>query len=587
MFPNVRPLTWIVAAGAILAGMDARAQTSAPPPKRGATGPAAAAKVASPPAKTGAQATSAEGEARHAVLLLRDGPVHLRLKLRIGGLTLDGARRAYAEKLLKSLDADGNGVLTRVEAAKSPLFRTKQRKSATGFLNTLGAGDQTLAVADIERAIERIGGEPVTYRQDLSGSEPDKKVFEFLDVNKNNLIDPDEIGGAAERLLAKDTDGDQCVSYDEFAPPPAVDPNDRIALLTTTPPKPTTTIGDMLRDAHDPSLARSMAARYDRDKDRMLSAEELHWPKERVSHLDDNGDGKLDEREIGRWEAALSERSTPDIDVDVDMAPAEGRGSAVVVTGSAGAVVDPGSRADFVKVRLNEAVISISLRNFDPLARALDSAMRVFNRLDADANGYLDRDEVKLSVRFERSLFELMDADGDDKLFAEEVRTYVSVRSEPAATACRVHLFDTGFGFFLALDQNGDGRISERERRGVDKSLASLDRDGNRSVADGEPVRHFHLELARGTFTLFGASEPTAPGVQAPAFQRRPSTGPEWFIAMDRNNDGDLSWEEFQASRSDFDHIDANSDELIDPGEAIRADEEYRKQKNRVAEGRK
>jgi Ca2+-binding EF-hand superfamily protein len=579
----VRFVLFLVVAGLIPAGGMVRAQTTGKPAKT--TG---AAKGAASGQKAVGGVAVPGLDARHAILLLNDGPVHLRLKLRIGGKTLEGARRAYAEKLLKSLDSDGNGLLTRAEAGKSPLFRTKQRKSASGFLNTLGANEQTLAVADIERAIERIGGEPVTYRQDLSGSEPDKKVFEFLDLNKNSLIEADEIGGAAERLLAKDTDGDQCVSYDEFAPAPVLDPNEqRIAMLTMTPPKPTTTLGDMLRDAHDPSLGRSMTSRYDKDRDRMLSPEEIHWPMERLSRLDENGDGKLDEREIGRWEGMLAERSTPDVDVDVDLAPAEGKSSTVAVTGAGVAVVDQASRADFVKVRLKEAVISISLRNFDPLTRALDAAMKVFNRLDADANGYLDRDEVKTSVRFERSLFELMDADGDDKLFSEEVRTYVSVRSEPAATACRVHLFDTGFGFFLALDQNGDGRISERERRGVDKSLVSLDRNGDQTVADGEPVRHFHLELARGTFTLFGAAEPTVPGVQAPAFQRRPSTGPEWFIAMDRNNDGDLSWEEFQASRQDFEHIDANGDELIDPGEAIRADEEYRKQKNRVAEGRK
>ena len=54
---------------------------------------------------------------------------------------------------------------------------------------------------------------------------------------------------------------------------------------------------------------------------------------------------------------------------------------------------------------------------------------------------------------------------------------------------------------------------------------------------------------------------------------------------MDRNNDGDLSWDEFQASRQDFEQIDADGDELIDSREAYEAEAEYERRKKAAADG--
>jgi hypothetical protein len=42
---------------------------------------------------------------------------------------------------------------------------------------------------------------------------------------------------------------------------------------------------------------------------------------------------------------------------------------------------------------------------------------------------------------------------------------------------------------------------------------------------------------------------------------------------MDRNNDGDLTWNEFLGHREDFHRLDADGDQLIDPTEAAAARE--------------
>jgi hypothetical protein len=45
-------------------------------------------------------------------------------------------------------------------------------------------------------------------------------------------------------------------------------------------------------------------------------------------------------------------------------------------------------------------------------------------------------------------------------------------------------------------------------------------------------------------------------------------SGPEWFLRMDRNYDGDVSRREFLGSKQAFDRLDADHDGLISPDEA-------------------
>jgi hypothetical protein len=194
--------------------------------------------------------------------------------------------------------------------------------------------------------------------------------------------------------------------------------------------------------------------------------------------------------------------------------------------------------------------------------------------LDLDASGFLDADEIARDVRMRRGLFDMMDANSDGKLFGEEVESYVRLRGEPEALTCRVCVYDTGSGFFQALDKNNDGRLSEREMRMMEHALRDLERDEREGVTLEEPARRFHIEFVRGEYQLFG---PSASDVgQLPAFNRGFRPGPVWFRRMDRNNDGDLTWLEFLGHREDFYHLDADSDGLIDPIEAASLGDETR-----------
>src|SRR5207237_4067818 len=186
----------------------------------------------------------------------------------------------------------------------------------------------------------------------------------------------------------------------------------------------------------------------------------------------------------------------------VDLSAVDVEVGLIQLHGTSGKRLDDAGRVDYAKVGFDPAVVTFSHRHLDPRAAAVEDAIRKFNSLDADANGYLTRDETADRLRFERELFELIDADGDEKIFADEMKEYVLALSEPAASTCRINAYDTGHGFFMALDANADGRVSERERRGAATALALLERDGNPGIGQNEPVRHFQIEFARGTYQL-------------------------------------------------------------------------------------
>jgi Ca2+-binding EF-hand superfamily protein len=503
-------------------------------------------------------------ETRDSVLMLETGPLLVRLQISLGGRSLATAQEEYIERLFQSLDTDQDGKLSRGELSRSPL-RPTARKLPNSFLQQLEQ-ERKASRSDLEQDVSVLASVPVTFRQDNSSADKDQELFNGFDVDQSGQVEPGEMRTAALRILERDSDRDQCITFDELT----LAQQDPQALNLVFPQldqnRPSATTSEYLRDTALRLLPRNLVQKYDMNRDRKLSTEELHWTSERLEVLDTDGDGFLSESE-----AAGFSKLTPDLEVAVDLSAAVDA-EAVRVLSARGAEKEESPRADLARYRIGGVALTFAFRKTDPIEDAVATAMRIFNQLDTDANGYLDEDESKTRGEFFfKHAFLEGDRDGDDKLFGDEMKAYVSARAEPVANTCRVNVYNMGYGYFQRLDKSGDGRISIREMRTVEQTLREMAGSGGGPLTRSTSGLHLYVEFVRGSYQLFGPTDGMV--AQAATFTERPPVGPDWFQGMDRNSDGDLTFNEFLGHLEDFHTLDADTDGLIDLQEAERASE--------------
>jgi hypothetical protein len=233
-----------------------------------------------------------------------------------------------------------------------------------------------------------------------------------------------------------------------------------------------------------------------------------------------------------------------------------------------------------------------------PLIVALDNAtdfdalaadcMRVYG-MDADQAARLATQPADVALRVELGAdasksdavsvltSELPVTAGEDAITIELGAEYIecsaaSVTSTDSATIANTQIAVgaavDGNPLLRLADRNHDGRLTLRERQQLPALLASLDRDGDGSVAADEfpiPIRfavtrgpNVHRLLAKPSTTTRGLASPTAAEL------------PDWFLAMDANRDRDLSRSEFLGTAEQFGQFDADSDGLLSVNEALK-----------------
>lgn len=510
--------------------------------------------------------SSATAEGNHApgqhdmLLLLPDGPVHLRVRVTDDGKTLKQSRQDYLKTLVASLDTDQDGKLSRTEARKHALFVSGRNFTNNSFLNSLRSR-KPYTDREIERTVDREAGQLVAYRQNNALADQDLSVFRVLDSDQSGLIERVEMRLAPSRIADRDSDFDQCVTFDEFLTDATPMDNQVVNVLDTEPPGAVNS--ELLRDATEKIMPARLVRRYDSGRDAHLTAEELGWSAARLQILDKDGDSKLSMQEL-----AVIATVEPDVWLEVDISKESSDAMRVIGQPAEGLKI---SRSDLVQLQRGTLSLSIGYRHRDPMEEAKTNASSVFNAIDVDANGYLDRDEIADHQRFERYLFDAMDSDDDDRVFAEEMMSYVSDYTKPASTSCQVTLLDTGNGFFQMLDSNADGRISIRELRESEATLVGA-ADENNVINPSRLTKSYRIEIQKGGMGLFGRVD--RPSAETPAALLKPPSGPIWFQRMDRNGDGDLTWDEFLGPRQVFHQLDVDRDELIDEAEAKKASNE-------------
>lgn len=174
-----------------------------------------------------------------------------------------------------------------------------------------------------------------------------------------------------------------------------------------------------------------------------------------------------------------------------------------------------------------------------------------FAECDTDGDGALGAAELAAPKGLlVRSVAAVADRDADGRLTAAEHAAWLDLMGQVAKGHVLLTVLDHGRGLFEALDADRDGALSVRELR------TAWARVGNGFDRATLP-RHLFATVSRGR-------PRELPGKPA-------RTGPAWFVAADRNGDGDVSRREFPGAAVAFDRLDADRDGLIDAREAAAA----------------
>jgi Ca2+-binding EF-hand superfamily protein len=534
-------------------------------------------------------AAAASAGARHLMFLADNRPIFivLRVKLQDGPFEaswIDSVRMIHA-----SLDRNGDGKLTTKEADQKNLAAVVRLATGPAVPPALGEldvqpKDGVVSIDELAEALRPILG---PFHLDFARRALGRTdaLFEQLDRDKDGALTKSELGAIAASLRPLDFDDDEMISPDEIEPvsgralaPVEEETSQRLPRFIALPSVLELTPGESsLRQARM-LLRKYDAAGTDAPKrpDGKLSPSEFAIDPDSFAAADANGDDALDTQELRKF---LSQ-ARADVVVDVTL-PSDDSQPGLIQVGSAGALPKGVKVRQFgggdVELGIGQVRLDIHLQSTDTRANVVRRMLEPrFKAADANKDGYLAGKELAAMSAPQSplaGLSELIDRDGDGKLYLKELLTFVERQLEAARRRLVVTAADQGRAIFGVLDLDRDRRLSAREvMRTVDRVM-SWDADGDGRVAPDEIPYHFQVTIARVGLIGLAGDGAAAPEPRALAAPRRTDSpaGPDWFQKMDRNHDGDVSHREFLGPRDVFDRLDRDKDGLIDPGEALAA----------------
>jgi Ca2+-binding EF-hand superfamily protein len=521
------------------------------------------------------------------IFLGENRPIFLRLRMTLGDRPFRTAWMDSVKAMHAFLDRDNNGTVTKEEADRGALATLV--RVANGGATAMPRGDLDnhpkdgiVSIDELSDALRTALG-PFRVQVGKLASGKTDALFEHLDRDKDGKLARAELAGAASSLHRLDLDDDEQIDGMELEPftdPTTMQMDDMPGRRRPISSPP---VIELTPDDSSLRPVRQLLAKYDKGVakkalagDNRLTNGEFPIDPKAFAAADADSDAALDTEELRRFLA----RVTPDIELTVTLSADASGSASVAVAGAGSKPLPPWAKVKQlgggdIELSADEVRLEVHVEDgAGAVADAKRSFMAQFEAGDTDNNGYLEKTELTKDKDHPSplaGLFDILDRDGDGKLYPKELEDFVERQSRAARDRMVLTASDQGRAIFSILDLNRDRRLGIREVRGTLDRVTTWDRDGDGRITADEIPHYYQLTLGRANLAAVGASRFVAAGPMNLPEVDPTQSGPTWFRRMDRNRDGDVSAREFRGPKAQFDRLDRDKDGLIDPSEAANA----------------
>ncbi len=506
-----------------------------------------------------------------AVLFAPGRPVFLKLAVDVDGADLASFREQFAARWFARLDKDKDGTVSESEAAGFPTTTEAGRESPDRKIwpeLDNNPADGKCAPAEFRSFLDRTLGPPLALTPRKVSGNTAAGLFDRIDINHDGTLAGDELSAARKTLERLDSDDDEAISIAELAAAEEIRANTG-AQVSDESRLPLALVGfGSIAESVAGQLLRVYDARHKPPADGALDAAELGQSSDQLTPFDADKNGKLDESEL----VQLVSNAPPQSILHVHLFSQQRGGAKVAAETATSGDLAWKSTSDGISAELETFRIQFNAKRTRSSAGDSSSFFAVrFRVIDKDRNNYLDEKEFP-KLDLDKAEFKEVDADGNNQLTVEELTEFISRREMAPLNEVTVEVADESRSLFDLLDTRTDGRLSPRELMSASNRLAEIDSNKDGRITPGELTTRVSVE--------FGVKRPAVDrgGIMA-AMPRNTGgasvvsreEGPDWFLRMDRNYDGDVSFREFLGTRAVFDRLDLDHDGLLSSKEAEKA----------------
>ncbi len=526
------------------------------------------------------------------VLLSSGGPLVVEITMTIDGQPFDAPLKALVADLLKAADTNGDGRPTWDEVISSPALKSGQygnlpvgnEEEARRMVRLYDVDrDGEFDANEAPRFLTRNAGQSAAFSLQSANeyrnyTQLRSLIGLHLDTDHDGMISREEIETSAKRLRSRDADDDGVLLAADFDDSPDARMTGAMPNRRRRGPDTAVRLDALTRWG---TLQYSLEEMY--GVNGVLDDESFPLTPGLFRQLDADADGEISEEELQalvtiepqiRLEARFGEEPQFEKQAEANGAAQNNlvpRPPQIKLLEIAEPLASQTVAATDYAQRITLALPGVRLEFFvnDGVNNNIaQQAAVLFQRFDADKNGYLEEEELpEVALPGGMLAFADLDNDQDDKVFPAEYAAYLRRRQGPAMSQIRARAADHADTLFSVLDQNSDGRLSEREIDSAPTTLAKLDANADQRITGEELPSGLILGLVRGNVqqnnTLF-----------APPVRRALSAkdAPRWFTSMDLDADGEISPREFLGSSEQFSSLDVDQDGYLEADE-IEGDE--------------